>query len=146
MLRGNLRMMAVAACLVSGLIFNNLAAKDPASVPKSIEGLWSGPWGGGERNGVVFQPVMAELSIKGDQIEMLSLPNVERLKGTIRVDPDAKQIRVTPTSEPGGSLAKAIVYSYDIQHGELTLTDSDGRKVHFRTAWGRAGSNGQCRV
>lgn len=73
------RMMAVAACLVSGLILNNLAAQDPASVPKSIEGLWSGPWGGGERNGVVFQPVMAELSIKGDQIEMLSLPNVAAL-------------------------------------------------------------------
>ena len=69
MLRGNLRMMVVAACLVSGLIFNNLAAEDPPSAPKSIEGLWSGPWGGGERNGVVLQPVMAELSIKGRMIQ-----------------------------------------------------------------------------
>ncbi len=92
---------------------------------KLIEGLWSGSWGGGDIDGVVYQPVMAELFVTGDHVELCGFPNVDRLAGTVRFDESAKRIQIAPTVDAGGQPAKAIDYAYQIKADELTLTDSD---------------------
>jgi hypothetical protein len=51
-----------------------------------LDGLWSGSWGGGERDGVVMQPVLAELLIDGDHVELAGFPAVGGLRGTHRID------------------------------------------------------------
>src|SRR5687768_4020615 len=52
-----------------------------AREPQGLDGLWSGSWGGGERNGVVFQPVIAEMLILGDHVEIRGFPGVAKLAG-----------------------------------------------------------------
>jgi hypothetical protein len=132
MVRISLRLLAVAVCLVGVSCSDHLAAKDPASEPKAIDGLWSGAWGGGDRNGVVFQPVMAELFIKGDHVELVDFPGLSRLTGTVRFDASARQMRITPTGEAGGQPTKAIVYAYQIKADELTLIGSDKLSISLR--------------
>ncbi len=133
MLRNNLRMMAMAVCLVgvarSGAVDRNDPAANssaPVSDSKPIEGLWSGSWGGGDRDGVVFQPVIAELFIKGDHVELCGFRNPSRLTGTVRFDANAKQMHIIPTAGADGQSApKTIDYGYEIKGDELTLVDSD---------------------
>jgi hypothetical protein len=133
MMRHNLRMMAMAVCLVGVARSGAVAPDDPAansSAPvrasKPIEGLWSGSWGGGDRDGVVFQPVIAELFIKGDHVELCGFRNPSRLTGTVRFDAIAKQMHMTPTAEAAGKSApKTIDFGYEIKGDQLTLFDSD---------------------
>jgi hypothetical protein len=109
------------------------APQDPASAAKSIEGLWSGAWGGGERDGVVFQPVIAELLIKGDHVELCGFRNLGRLTGTVRLDARTKRMHITPAAGPGGQpKPKAIEFTYEIKADELTLTDTDKVPVSLR--------------
>jgi hypothetical protein len=116
-------MLAVAICLI-GVSCPDVAAQDPPSDSKVIEGLWSGSWGGGERDGVVFQPVRAELVIQGDHVEMYGFRNASRLTGTVRLDAGARRMRITPTA--GGLPApKVIDYTYEIKGDLLTLIDGD---------------------
>ena len=90
-----------------------------------MEGLWSGAWGGGDRDGVVFQPVLAEMFIQGEHVELSGFPTVDSLMGTVRVDASAKRLQVTPKAQAeGGPAAKAIDYAYEIEGDVLTLTDS----------------------
>lgn len=99
------------------------AADDPAADPESLDGLWSGAWGGGERDGVVFQPVIAEAFIRGDHVELAGFPDIGRLEGTVRFDSDARRMHVTPRAESGGEPAPASIdYAYEIKNDELTLT------------------------
>jgi len=132
LLLSSLRMLAVAVCLAHGSCFDVLAANDPAGDPEAIEGLWSGSWGGGGRNGVVFQPVMAELLIQGDHVELLDFPNVARLTGTVRFDARARQMRITPAAEAGGQPAKTIVYAYEIKADQLTMIDSHKSSISLQ--------------
>ena len=133
MVRNNVRMMAVAVCLVGVSCSGAVAPKDPTSGlnapvsdPKPIEGLWFGSWGGGERDGVGFQPVIAELFIKGADVEMYGFRNVSRLTGTVRFDVNTKQMQITPAAEAGGQPApKTIDYACEIKGDELTLIDED---------------------
>ena len=104
---------------------HDLAAGEPASDHKAIEGLWSGDWGGGGINGVVYQPVTAELFIQGDYVELCGFGKPNMLAGTVRFDPSAKQMLITPAAEAGGPRAKPIIYTYEIKDGKLTLIDSD---------------------
>jgi len=91
---------------------------------KAIEGLWSGSWGGGESDGVVIQPVIAELFIEGDQVELYGFPNVDRLTGRFRLE-FAKRMHITPTVETGSQRTlKAIHYECEIKGNALTLIDS----------------------
>jgi hypothetical protein len=86
------RMLAAAVCLVGMSCPGDVAAQDPTGGAKALEGLWSGSWGGGERDGVVFQPVNAELVIQGDHVELYGFHNVSRLSGTVRFDAAAKKL------------------------------------------------------
>jgi hypothetical protein len=89
----------------------------------AIEGRWSGSWGGRESDGVVFQPVIAELLIEGDRVELHGFPNVGRLTGRVRLE-FARQMHITPTAETGGQCTrKAIHYKYEINGNALTLID-----------------------
>jgi hypothetical protein len=135
MLRINLRMMALAVSLATVSCSGEEAHKDRASDSKApvsdsnaIEGLWFGSWGGGEHDGVVFQPVMAELFIKGAQLELCGFRGVSKLTGTVRFDTKAKQMQITPKAEADGQPPpKSIDYAYEIKGDKLTLTD--GGKV-----------------
>ena len=133
MVRGHLQILAVAFCLLSLLRSDNLAAEDATRDAQTLEGLWSGAWGHRiDPDGVVHQPVLAELLIKGDRIELHSFPVVPDLIGTIRVDSQAGQIRLTPTAEPGRPPAEAIGYGYGIQDDRLRLTDKGKQSLDFR--------------
>src|SRR5262249_20398720 len=103
----------------------------PTDDAKAIEGLWSGTWGGGERDGVEFQPVIAELMIEGDQAEFAGLPNLNRLRGTAHLDVVAKRMRITPTAG-GPYTPPAIEYAYEIAGDKLTLTDGDNASISMR--------------
>jgi len=125
MVGSNLRPLILTVCMVGVPNFHDLAAKESAIDAKAIEGLWSGSWGGGDVNGVVFQPVMVELFLRGDYVELCSFGKSNRLTGTVRFDPTVKQMLITPTAEARGSPTKVIVFTYEINDGKLTLIDSD---------------------
>jgi hypothetical protein len=112
-------------------LVKKVTTADPggANDAKGIEGLWYGSWGGGDVNGVVYQPVMAELFIAGDHVELCGFPNVSKLTGSVRFDASVKRMRITPTAVAGGQPAKAIDYAYQIEADELTLIDSDKSRL-----------------
>jgi hypothetical protein len=125
-LANELRMMGIIVCLVGVLRSDDVTPKDRTNPSKAIEGLWSGSWGGGGADGVVFQPVVAELLIQGDHVELYGFRDVRRLTGTVRLDARAQQMHITPEAELGGrSAPKAINYLYEIKGDELTLTGID---------------------
>ena len=126
MIGSKMRVMAVAVCLVMAACPDQAASQAPAGDAKAIEGLWSGSWGGGQRDGVVFQPVIAELVITGDQVDLAGFRNVGRLTGTVRLDGDAKRMRLTPAAPAGGQAAPRVIeFVYALKDDMLTLTDSD---------------------
>jgi hypothetical protein len=130
MIRRDLCMMAIVVCVVSVLRSDEVATNDRANDLKTIEGFWVGSWGGGVRDGVVFQPAVAELFIEGDHVEMHGFRDVMKLKGTIRLDASAKHMHLTPSAEPGGDPApQAIGYGYRIKADELTLIGNDKQSV-----------------
>jgi hypothetical protein len=95
-----------------------------------LQGLWSGFWGGlVEPDGVVHQPVQAELFIHGDHVQWTGFPGLSTLTGTIRIEADTKQVRVTPAAEPGGPQAHEMVFAYQSEGVHLTLTDGDKRSI-----------------
>lgn len=72
--------LAVAVCLAGSSSGHQLKAKEPAPTCKSIEGSWSGTWGGGSgADGVVYQPVIAEMSVYGDQVTLTGFPKLDDL-------------------------------------------------------------------
>lgn len=90
-----------------------------------LEGVWSGSWGGGETNGTVFQPVLADMLIRGDKIELSGFREADRLWGLVKVDPATKTIKVT-------SATKVMEYKYKATRNSLTLTDSDDVSVQLQ--------------
>jgi hypothetical protein len=125
MVSSHLRLMAIVVCLVGVSRSDDATPKDRANDSKAIEGLWFGSWGGGEANGVVFQPAMAEVFIEGDHVELYGFREVRRLTGTVRLDASAKRMHITPTAAaPGQPAPKAIDFVYQIKADELTLIGS----------------------
>jgi hypothetical protein len=140
MVRSNTRMMAFAVCLVAVACSHHAAPEDPPMDSKAIEGLWYGSWGGGERDGTVFQPVIAEMLINGDHVEVYGFRNVGTLAGTVRFDASAKQMHITPAPESGRKpTPKAIDYAFEIKGDQLTLIDSD--KIPILLERRRVGQN-----
>lgn len=125
MVHRNMGMMTVVVCLTVMACPGAGAPQDAAGAAKEIEGLWSGSWGGGERDGVVFQPVIAELLIKGDQIEISGFPNLGELRGTVRFNAGARRMRITPVAVDGRPAPKGLEYTYELKGDRLTLTDGD---------------------
>lgn len=111
----------------------NASARDaPSIIPSSsrLEGFWFGSWGGGAGDAIVMQPVVAELLIDGDHVEMAGFPGVSRLRGTLRNDADARRISILPAVEAGGpSQPRAVEFVYQLQADSLTLTGSDGNSI-----------------
>lgn len=103
-------------------------AAAPAEAKPSLEGLWAGSWGGGPRNGVVFQPVIAEMVIQGPTIELAGFPQVGDVVGGVRVEPAAKKLRILPV----GDDAKEITYAYELKGDEITLTGGGGVPVTLK--------------
>jgi hypothetical protein len=141
MVRRDMRILAVAVSLVGVSCadnpVSNVSPTDSAAAANElqpIEGLWYGSWGGGERaDGVVFQPVIAELFIEGDRAELAGFRNVPRLAGLVRFDASARQMRITPAAEAGGqSTPQTVDYTFQIDGDNLTLTDSDKRSVELQ--------------
>jgi hypothetical protein len=98
-----------------------------------LEGYWRGAWGGGQRDGVVFQPVIAELLIQGNKVKLSGFPTIPSLTGTIGIEVDAKRIRITPTPDrPGQLVAKPIDCPYVLKGDELTLTWGDKQLIGLR--------------
>jgi hypothetical protein len=127
-----MRMFAVAVCLVAVASAADASAQGPARDAKgdgkALEGLWSGAWGGGGRDGVVFLPVIAKMLIKGDHIELRGFPDAQTLTGTVRFVAGAKRIRITPAAgaEPA---PKPIEYAYELKGDSLTLTGGDNVQI-----------------
>lgn len=95
---------------------------DRAHVAKQFDGVWSGSWGGGESNGTVFQPVLAEMLIRGDKIELSGFRAADRLWGLVTIDSVTKTVKITSSS-------KVIEYKYEATPSRLTLTDSDNVSI-----------------
>jgi hypothetical protein len=119
-------MTTIALCLLLVVCAGDVTPQDAANTAKSFEGLWSGAWGGGQRDGVVFQPVIAEMLIKGDHVELCGFRGLARLTGTVRFDAGNKRMHITPAAGPEGKpKPKDIEFTYAIKGEELTLTDAD---------------------
>jgi len=100
----------------------------------TIDGLWSGTWGGGSPNtrGIVFQPVISQLFIEGDHVELSNFHEWRKLDGTVRFDNSSrKMLLITTTTERDQTTPKVISFAYDIQGDRLTLTALDGHAVSF---------------
>lgn len=98
-------------------------------VPEGMQGLWAGSWGGGQRDGVVFQPVLAEMVIHGEKIEISGFRLVPRVSGTVAVDVANRKIRVTEQPSKEQPAPKPTVFTYEHRQDWLTLTDHDGIAV-----------------
>jgi hypothetical protein len=134
MMRIHLRIAVMGVCLAGMPGFAEVIPRDraadppaPANDPDPFQGLWTGAWGGGEHgDGVVFQPVIADLLIRGDHVELCGFRDASRLAGTVRFDQNAKQMHITPAPEAGRvPAAKTIVYTYEIKGDVLTLIDHE---------------------
>ena len=125
--------LAVAVCLAGSSSGHQLNAKELAPTCKSIEGSWSGTWGGGSgADGVVYQPVIAEMSVYGDQVTLTGFPKVDDLTGAVRFAPNIGRMTITPTEKS----AKVIVYTCKFQGNQVTLTDADGFALNLRREYG----------
>jgi hypothetical protein len=129
-MRAIMQTMVIALCFASVAGLDEAAGQDRAADAKAVEGLWSGSWGGGERGGVVFQPVVAEMLIQGDQVELVGFRGANRLVGTIQLDARARRMRITPAHAASGAVkAKASEYAYEIKGDTLTLIDGDKMEI-----------------
>jgi hypothetical protein len=125
MVHSSSRILIVAVCLLTAACADDAATRKPARAEEAIEGLWTGSWGGGQRDGVVFQPVIAEMVVQGDRIELHGFRNVGRLTGTVQLDAGARRMRITPAAKADEKRPRPLDYTYEIKGDKLTLTDSD---------------------
>ena len=126
------RLLIVTCVLAVAFVPDNADAQKPEARKESLEGLWSGAWGGGERDGVVFQPVLAEMVIRADRIETAGVRSAGRVSGTVTIDARQRRLRVTPARErEDAPEPKALEFSYELQKDTLTLTDIDKVSMVF---------------
>jgi len=87
-----------------------------------FEGLWIGSWGGGERDGVVMQPVRAELIVHGSGFEAAGLRNLGSGRGSLHVNPGQKTV-VMEQIRAGRKESHSFRYAFS--RDQLTLTDRE---------------------
>ncbi len=105
-------------------------SKDLSKDAQAVQGLWVGSYGGGQRDGVTYQPAIAEVFIQGDHIEVYGYPST--VAGTFRLDPKAKQMNITASDPSGGkSTAKTLSYDYEVKGDQLTITVSGKPSIAF---------------
>ncbi len=133
MVRNTLPVLATSLCLAWTACSREVDVLDVPRDPQPIEGLWMGSWGGGSTaDGVVQQPVIAELFINETQIELSNFPSVGSLTGTVEFDSVAQQLRITPATGGGIQPATTLVYRYRIDPDGLTLTDDKERSISLQ--------------
>jgi hypothetical protein len=140
MARNWVRLLPAVACLAcvscSETAVHQVPAVDPGSrvvaappvVDDSnpLDGIWFGSWGGGERDGTVFQPVIAEMVIQGDHVELHGFRIAGTLIGTARFDTKGRKLNVTPAAvRAGDPPPKTIEFTCQLDGDNLTLTDSE---------------------
>jgi hypothetical protein len=104
----------------------------PPNTPSTspLDGLWSGSWGGGESDGVVMQPVLSELLIDGDHVEITGFPDTGDLLGTLQVEADAQRMQViSAVGADGSPPPRTLDYTYELNGDALTLIANDGRSI-----------------
>jgi hypothetical protein len=74
---------------------------------------------------------MAELVIQGNHVEWRGFRKPGRLTGTVRLNTAAKQMLISPEAEAGVPPKKAIVFTYRIEKGVLTLIDSERSAIRL---------------
>ncbi|MBS0267130.1 MAG: hypothetical protein JSS02_34710 [Planctomycetes bacterium] len=105
-------------------------AQERAANPPGIDGFWSGSWGGGARDGVVFQPVIAEFVIKGDQVELSGFPQIGQFRGKVAFDAKTRRMRLTSPAANGVQASPQVFdYRYELKADQLTLTAGDQAAV-----------------
>ena len=105
--------------------------RNPPDDVDRLQGLWSGSWGGGENNGVVFQPMIAEMLIRGEKIELSGFRDADRSWGLVRVDRAAKTIKVM-LAKTASSPSKVLQYGYVMTPERLTMVDGDNVAIELR--------------
>src|SRR4029079_14385687 len=115
------KMGSLCVCLC--LTFLTPIPTDDPTTKHNLDGLWTGGWGGGQRGGVVFQPVLAELFILDNQVELAGFPSIDRLAGKLHGDAAAKVFRVTTAPQ------QQTEFRYELRGDALTLTDSTQRSI-----------------
>ncbi|MAG94934.1 MAG: hypothetical protein CMJ48_14500 [Planctomycetaceae bacterium] len=101
---------------------------------KTLYGLWRGSWGGGENDGVVFQPVKAELYIGEGRAVWQGLPMLDGT-GAIRLSGGSPRSgRFTYSTMPKDKpQEKPVGFTYAIK-GDTVVLDigEDGKRVSLR--------------
>jgi hypothetical protein len=115
--------------LLAGTAFADDAPQNLGDAPAGLQGLWAGSWGGGQRDGVVFQPVLAEMVVHEGKIEISGFRTAPRLSGTVTVDTANRQIKVAEKPSKERPVPQAMVFKFELQQDRLTLTDNDGIAV-----------------
>jgi hypothetical protein len=111
----------------------DLPPQESANDAHAIRGLWSGSWGGGERNGAVFQPQLAEMLVEGDSVELRGFRNANQLIGRVRVDAVTNTIRITPeAADDNRPASRTLVYKYELNDDVLRLVDSDDIEIRLQ--------------
>lgn len=106
-------------------VIGSIVPRPQAASGSPLEGLWTGSWGGGEQaDGIVMQPVIAELLIVGHRIELKGFPKVSDVRGTIAED--SSNGRLTVTTATGN---ESHSFSYKLAGNTLTLSEDNGIAV-----------------
>ncbi|MBS0205348.1 MAG: hypothetical protein JSS49_20785 [Planctomycetes bacterium] len=114
-------LIPAVACVVAA---QDVAPQKPLVDVPSLDGLWSGSWGGGQRDGVVFQPVLAEMAVQGELVELRHFRNADRGRGRFQLDQAARRIRISLEAE-NKSPPRIVEFQYQWNGDKLTLTDND---------------------
>jgi hypothetical protein len=126
----NLVSIQVFALCLATIAYSYAQSNDFPKEVQAVQGLWVGFYGGGQRDGVTYQPAIAEMFIQGDHIEVYGYPST--VAGTFRLDPKAKHMKITAHDELGGkSTAKTLSYDYQVKGDELIITDSGKPSITF---------------
>lgn len=123
-------LLAVLLALVGQAPSDDLPQKQIAEDIKQLDGLWSGSWGGGESNGTVFQPVIAELMVDGEKFELFGFRGLNQAWGLIQIDPAMKTLKFT-TAKAADAPSKEIKYTYKHSEGRLTLFDAENVAIEL---------------
>lgn len=126
--------------LLALLLASSLVADEPAgggrpgpknrtADARSLEGLWSGSWGGGNANGAVMQPVLAEMFLREGFVELSGFPRVGDAAGTARYDENAGTLQITPLKEFPDQEPKVFTLTCRLDGDTLKLTTADNVAV-----------------
>lgn len=123
-----LQVVALMAIALTATVARADERDNPLSDARLIEGLWEGSWGGGNAGGAVLQPVMAELYVQGNRIELAGFPQGNRLRGSFEVDAINRRLKIAPDRGDDQKQTEPIELGYELKEGQLRI-GSGGQAV-----------------